>query len=119
MTDKGTNLDPWYDSYADRTAGLSASEVRALFAVASRPEVVSLAGGMPYLAALPMDSLATDVAELIATEGQHAVTPCVTDLHVVVRFTRQIGRGPGHVVLGVTGCPGMIGSRMVRHEVQH
>ena len=31
-----------------RAAGMTASEVRALFAVASRPEVVSLAGGMPY-----------------------------------------------------------------------
>ena len=34
---EGTNLDPWYGHYAERTAGLSASEVRALFAVASRP----------------------------------------------------------------------------------
>jgi DNA-binding transcriptional MocR family regulator len=49
----GTNFDPWYSHYADRTAGLSASEVRALFAVASRPEVVSLAGGMPFVSALP------------------------------------------------------------------
>jgi DNA-binding transcriptional MocR family regulator len=32
---------------------MTASEVRALFAVASRPEVVSLAGGMPYVQALP------------------------------------------------------------------
>ena len=43
---QGTNLDPWYSHYAQRTAGLSASEVRALFAVASRPEVVSLAGAL-------------------------------------------------------------------------
>ncbi|WP_066517350.1 aminotransferase-like domain-containing protein [Curtobacterium ammoniigenes] len=55
MTNRGTSLDPWYDSYAQRTAGLSASEVRALFAVASRPEVVSLAGGMPYVSALPRE----------------------------------------------------------------
>ena len=34
---------------------MTASEIRALFSVASRPEVVSLAGGMPYLSALPMD----------------------------------------------------------------
>ncbi|PJJ65306.1 PLP-dependent aminotransferase family protein [Compostimonas suwonensis] len=55
----GNNLDPWYHHYAQRTAGLSASEVRALFAVASRPEVVSLAGGMPFVSALPQD-LVTD-----------------------------------------------------------
>ena len=32
---------------------MTASEVRALFAVAARPEVVSLAGGMPFVQALP------------------------------------------------------------------
>ncbi len=63
------NLDPHLDRYAARTAGMTASEIRALFAVASRPEVVSLAGGMPNLAALPLDSLSTQMAELIAEEG--------------------------------------------------
>jgi DNA-binding transcriptional MocR family regulator len=48
---------------------MTASEVRALFAVASRPEVVSLAGGMPNLTALPLDSLSTEVAGLISDDG--------------------------------------------------
>jgi 2-aminoadipate transaminase len=63
------NLDPHLDRYAARTAGMTASEIRALFAVASRPEVVSLAGGMPNLAALPLDTLSAQVAELIAEDG--------------------------------------------------
>jgi 2-aminoadipate transaminase len=62
-------LDPHLDRYAARTAGMTASEIRALFAVASRPEVVSLAGGMPNLAALPLESLSGQMAELIAEEG--------------------------------------------------
>jgi len=41
---KPTRLDSYVDRYAARTAGMTASEIRALFAVASRPEVVSLAG---------------------------------------------------------------------------
>ena len=53
----GNSLDPYFDRYAGRTRGMTASEIRALFAVASRPEVVSLAGGMPYLPALPMDAV--------------------------------------------------------------
>ncbi|GAA5144498.1 PLP-dependent aminotransferase family protein [Pseudonocardia eucalypti] len=61
------------DRFASRTEGMTASEIRALFAVASRPEVVSLAGGMPNLAALPLDTLATEVAELIAKDGQVAL----------------------------------------------
>src|ERR1041384_2820000 len=52
---------------------MTASEVRALFAVASRPEVVSLAGGMPNLAALPLESLSHEVAQIIATEGLTAL----------------------------------------------
>jgi len=60
----GINLDPWLGHYADRANGLSASEVRALFAVASRPEVVSLAGGMPYVRALP-DELVTGALDRV------------------------------------------------------
>ena len=63
------SLDPHLRRYAARTAGMTASEIRALFAVASRPEVVSLAGGMPNLAALPLDSLATEIGAMIAADG--------------------------------------------------
>jgi 2-aminoadipate transaminase len=63
------SLDPHLRRYAARAAGMTASEVRALFAVASRPEVVSLAGGMPNLAALPLDSLSTQVADVISKDG--------------------------------------------------
>jgi DNA-binding transcriptional MocR family regulator len=59
--------------FATRTDGMVASEIRALFAVANRPEVVSLAGGMPNLAALPLPTLAAQVSELIATDGQAAL----------------------------------------------
>ncbi len=65
------NVDPYVDLYARRTSGMSASEVRALFAVASRPEVVSLAGGMPFVRALPTGSVA-DVVQSVLTE--HADT---------------------------------------------
>lgn len=49
------SVDPYVDLYARRTGGMSASEVRALFAVASRPEVVSFAGGMPFVQAIPVE----------------------------------------------------------------
>ncbi len=72
-TNDGTNLDPWYDRYADRTAGLSASEVRALFAVASRPEVVSLAGGMPFVAGLPPELVAGAFERMMSSQGPQAL----------------------------------------------
>jgi len=69
----GTNLDPWYDSYAARSAGLAASEVRALFAVASRPEVVSLAGGMPYVSALPKELVQGALDRVLNDYGPQAM----------------------------------------------
>jgi DNA-binding transcriptional MocR family regulator len=52
---------------------MKASETRALFAVANRPEVVSLAGGMPNIAGLPLDIIAKVTSDLIATEGTVAL----------------------------------------------
>ena len=69
----GTRLDPWVDAYAARTRTMTASEVRALFAVASRPEVVSLAGGMPYVAALPLEVVADTVARMLVERGTQAL----------------------------------------------
>lgn len=73
MTTQGNNLDKWYSHYADRTAGLSASEVRALFAVASRPEVVSLAGGMPFVSALPRELVSGAIERVMRDSGPTAL----------------------------------------------
>ena len=73
MTNQGNNLDRWYGHYAQRTAGLAASEVRALFAVASRPEVVSLAGGMPFVAALPRDGVDDAIKRVMRDFGPVAL----------------------------------------------
>lgn len=80
----GRRLDRWRSAYADRTASMTASEIRALFAVANRPEVVSLAGGMPYLPALPLDAIAEISARLISQKGAVAL---------------QYGSGQGEEVL--------------------
>lgn len=73
MSTQGNNFDPWYHHYAERTSGLSASEVRALFAVASRPEVVSLAGGMPFVSALPTELVSAAVERTIRDNGASAL----------------------------------------------
>lgn len=52
---------------------MRASEIRALFAVASRPEVVSLAGGMPYIGGLPLDELSEMSRRLILEQGEVAL----------------------------------------------
>ncbi|MDR0284811.1 MAG: PLP-dependent aminotransferase family protein [Propionibacteriaceae bacterium] len=64
-----TRIDSYVDVYAQRTKGLKASAVRALFAVANRPEVVSLAGGMPNIADLPLDVMGSVIGDLIKARG--------------------------------------------------
>src|SRR3954453_12529409 len=67
------SLDPYVDRYAARTAGMAASEIRSLFAVASRPEVVSLAGGMPNISGLPLDVVSRAIGDLVAHHGPEAM----------------------------------------------
>ena len=76
-----TEVEHLTERYAQRTLGMHASEIRSLFAVASRPEIVSLAGGMPNLSALPMEMMGTLVEKLVKENGQEAL---------------QYGSGQGH-----------------------
>jgi len=75
--------------FAARAAEMLPSEIRSLFAVASRPEIVSLAGGMPNLSALPMEMMAEVIKELILTNGSEAL---------------QYGSGQGHLKLREQIC---------------
>ncbi len=68
-----TRLDSYVDRYAARTQGMTASEIRALFSVASRPEVVSLAGGMPNISGLPLDVVSSAIANLVLEQGPVAM----------------------------------------------
>jgi 2-aminoadipate transaminase len=67
------SLDPHIDRYAARAQEMVASEIRALFAVAARPEIVSLAGGMPYISALPLDAVGEMAGQLVASAGTVAL----------------------------------------------
>jgi DNA-binding transcriptional MocR family regulator len=69
----GSRLDPWVDAYAARTHGLTVSEIRALFAVASRPEVVSLAGGMPFVQALSPEVMIATAERVLRERGTQAL----------------------------------------------
>ena len=69
------------ERFANRAAHMKPSEIRSLFAVASRPEIVSLAGGMPNLSAFPMSTMADVVQKLVLTNGAEAL---------------QYGSGQGH-----------------------
>ena len=110
----GTTLDDYTDRYSQRVRGMTASEIRALFAVANRPEVVSLAGGSPYLAALPLDAVGAMMAELGSThgattlqygigQGDLALRERICEIMTLSGIDASVGASPDDVVVTVGG----------------
>ncbi|SDS73056.1 aminotransferase-like domain-containing protein [Microlunatus soli] len=111
---RDTRLDPYVGSYAERTHQMSASAVRALFAVANRPEVVSLAGGMPNLADLPLDAIGDTVGRLIVEQGQRAMQygsgqgePLLREQICEVMAVEGIAASPDDVLVSVGSQQGL------------
>ena len=107
----GTTQDDYTDVYARRVRGMTTSEIRALFAVASRPEVVSLAGGSPYIAALPLDAVGEMLGSLAADHGtvslQYGIGQGTVELREriceVMALSGIRGASPDDVVVTVGG----------------
>ncbi len=66
-------FDRWHDRYADRLAGVRSSAVRDLFAAASRPDMISLSGGMPAVGMVPHDVVASAARDAVKHEGSAAL----------------------------------------------
>ena len=88
------------ERFAHRAAMMKPSEIRSLFAVASRPDIVSLAGGMPNLSAFPMEMMASVIEKLVLENGQEAL---------------QYGSGQGHPKLRAQICDVMALEGIVAH----
>lgn len=50
-------LDKYAAVYAKRTMGMESSEIRDLLSITARPDIISLAGGLPYTKVLQQDLL--------------------------------------------------------------
>ncbi len=108
------NPDPYLARYAARTRGMSASEIRALFAVAERPEIAFLAGGMPYTAALDYEAVAEVTSRVITDMGpwalQYGGGQGMAELReqlVVVMAAEGISAHPDDIVVTTGGQQGL------------
>ncbi|GIU98874.1 MAG: GntR family transcriptional regulator [Actinomycetota bacterium] len=100
------DVDPYAELYARRTGGMSASEVRALFAVAARPEVVSFAGGMPFVQALPreqvlelLEGVLMDRADVALQYGGGQGSPALRERLVMLMAEEGTSADPEEVVV--------------------
>jgi DNA-binding transcriptional MocR family regulator len=93
---------------------MRASEIRALFAVATRPEIVSLAGGMPYTAALDYDAVGDVTAAVIRDSGPTALQygggqglAALREQLVHVMAAEQVPAHPDDLVVTTGGQQGL------------
>ena len=70
----------WQESLlAERARGMTSSVIRDLLALTSRPEIISLAGGLPDAAALPAEWLRSCADALLAAEGPELLQYSTTE----------------------------------------
>ncbi|PKQ38491.1 MAG: PLP-dependent aminotransferase family protein [Actinobacteria bacterium HGW-Actinobacteria-1] len=66
-------FDRWDGRYAERMGAIRSSAVRDLFAAASRPDIISLSGGMPEVSRVPTEAVARAAAAAIREHGAEAL----------------------------------------------
>ncbi|MBN1192902.1 MAG: PLP-dependent aminotransferase family protein [Coriobacteriia bacterium] len=66
-------FDRWSDRYAKRMADVRSSAVRDLFAAATRPDVISLSGGMPDIARVPIEEVVAAATSALRDSGLEAL----------------------------------------------
>ena len=82
------DLERYAGLFARRTQGMRSSAMRDLMAITARPEVISLAGGLPDTSTFPAEDLAALMARVAAdasaralqygpTEGMEALKHCI------------------------------------------
>jgi 2-aminoadipate transaminase len=63
----------WQQLYADRTAGMRASDIREILKVTARPDIISLAGGLPAPELFPVDEYRRAFEWVLEADGARAL----------------------------------------------
>jgi 2-aminoadipate transaminase len=85
------DLERYAGLFARRTQGMKSSAMRDLMAITARPEVISLAGGLPDTSTFPAEDLAALMARVAAdasaralqygpTEGMERLKACIVEV---------------------------------------
>ena len=89
-------MDPFNEQYAHRTSSMLSSEIRDLLAVTARPDIISLAGGLPYTQAFDPEVILRVVRRVLAEDCAAALQYGPTDgfaplKHDLVEVMREEG----------------------------
>jgi 2-aminoadipate transaminase len=105
-----TTLDPYEDRYARRVFGMRSSVMRDLMAITQRPEVISLAGGLPDTAAFDRELLTTLMSDIASNQGATALQygptegiRSVIDVIVEVMRAEDMDPDPSNIIVTAGG----------------
>jgi 2-aminoadipate transaminase len=73
------DLERYAGLFASRTSVMKSSAMRDLMAITERPEVISLAGGLPDTSTFPAESLAALLSKLAASDSARALQYAPTE----------------------------------------
>src|ERR1700704_3860214 len=73
------DLERYARLFASRTSVMKSSAMRDLMAITERPEVISLAGGLPDTSTFPAESLAALLSKVAATDSARALQYAPTE----------------------------------------
>jgi 2-aminoadipate transaminase len=73
------DLERYAALFASRTSVMTSSAMRDLMAITERPDVISLAGGLPDTSTFPAESLAALLSKLAATDAARALQYAPTE----------------------------------------
>src|SRR4051812_17783736 len=122
------DLERYAALFASRTRVMKSSAMRDLMAITERPEVISLAGGLPDTSTFPAESLAALTSKMAATGAaralQYAPTEGMAVTKACIAEVMAAGAPPAHphdVLLTpgghediALGCKPVLGPRDVR-----
>ncbi len=72
-------------NFADRTSGIKASDIRELLKVASRPDIISFAGGLPASELFPVENMKAALDAVMDEQGRAAMQYGPTDGYLHLR----------------------------------
>ena len=91
-----SDLERYAGLFAERTRNMRSSAMRDLMALTQRPEVISLAGGLPDTTLFPAEELAKHLSVVAAEAGARALQYAPTEgLSEVKRAIREVLRAEG------------------------
>ena len=75
----------WEYRYAQRTKGMQSSVIREILKVASQPDVIHLAGGMPAPELFPLEEVAQACLRVLDNRGSDALQYSITEGYPLLR----------------------------------